>query len=96
MKNLVNHLKKDQIKVIFYRLRRKVFRTIVGVSMNPTLFHNCRTENEVYSLIKVSNENRLKHSTSVCFPFETTDKVDQMSTHCNEFGSRFHWLTQSY
>lgn len=102
---MVNHLKNDDIIVIFYRLRRQVFRTIIGVSMHPTSFHNCRTEDEVYQLIKQINANRLKHSTSICLPCDTNHNNmnnlkpsfgQLMSTNCNEFGSRFHWLTQSY
>ncbi|XP_027199040.2 sodium-independent sulfate anion transporter-like [Dermatophagoides pteronyssinus] len=103
MKNMVNHLKNDGITVIFYRLRRQVFRTIVGVSMHPTSFHNCRTEDEVYQLIKQINENRLKHSTSICLPYDSNHMNNMkpssgqlMSTNFNEFGSRFHWLTQSF
>ncbi|KAF7488153.1 Sodium-independent sulfate anion transporter [Sarcoptes scabiei] len=79
MKNMVNHLKFDNITLIFYRLRRQVFRAIVGVSMHPTQFHNCRTEDEVYALIKAINENRLKHSHSVCVAMNMQKRRHQSS-----------------
>lgn len=93
---MVSNLKNRNVTVIFYRLRRMVFRTIVGVSMHPTAFHNCRTEEEVYKLIKTINEIRLKHSTSVCLStLQHKSSLNRVNTNYNEFGTRFLWLTQS-
>lgn len=91
---MVNDLKSHNISVIFYRLRRVVFRVIIGTSMHPTLFHNCRSEEEVYNLIKNMNENKtLKHSISMCVA--TLERDLPSNEYQNKFGTRHHWLTQS-
>jgi len=91
---MVNDFKSRNISVIFYRLRRVVFRVIVGVSMHPTLFHNCRTEEEVYQLIRAMNESKIKYSTSMCVG---TLKRSQSTggQFRDELGTRHLWLTQS-
>lgn len=95
IRTLVSNLKDRQISVIFYRLRRGVFRVIVGVSMHPTLFHNCRTEEEVYELIKNMNKApEMKHSHSMCIATMQRSNSNPNS-YRNELGSRHQWLSQS-
>lgn len=57
---MVINLQNNDVTVVFYRLRRVVFRVIVGVCMHPTSFHNCTSEEDVYRLIKTLNETSVK------------------------------------
>lgn len=97
LKNMVNTLKERNISVIFYRMRRGVFRVILGVSLHPTLLHNCRNEEEVYKVINSLNESRyLKHSTSLCVAeMQRSHSNSANAAFRNELGTRYHWLSQS-
>ncbi len=97
LKNMVSTLKERNISVIFYRMRRGVFRVILGVSLHPTLLHNCRNEEEVYKVINSLNESRyLKHSTSLCVAeMQRSHSNSANAAFRNELGTRYHWLSQS-
>jgi hypothetical protein len=82
---MIASLSHQRVLTIFYNLRKTVFRAIHGISIPPNEFHNCRTEEEVYQLIKTHNKAKI---------FRSQSMVENMFTQSTN-SSRLNWASQS-
>lgn len=83
MKNMITSLKLQGVLTIFYNVRKSVYRHMRGISIDPTEFHHCSTQQEIYSVIK-SHNKLLNRSKSM---------AESMFTQSNK--SNRLWATQS-
>lgn len=82
---MIASLSHQRVLTIFYNLRKTVFRAIHGISIPPNEFHHCRSQEEVYELIKSHNRAKL---------FRSQSMVETMFTQSTA-SLRLNWASHS-